>query len=168
MSFLNLSKLSKKTSLALAWLFLCTILSLTSGAAELETPFDIEADQLEVLQKEGRATFTGHVVATQKDLTLRCGKLLLLSQKAKAQNITEVVATENVHLTWQKDEAFGDKAVYNLPAQRITLTGDVTLTREGSTLKGNKLTYDLTTGKVKLVSNKGRVKAKIMPGQGTQ
>lgn len=154
----------------LLWgMFLACLSTATAFAAgDLDNPFDIEADTLEVLQEEGIATFAGHVVAKQEDLTLRCDKLTLRTSRAEVKAIDHVVAEGHVYFTWNKDEAEGDHAVYDLTKQHITLTGQVRLKRDGNVLTGTKLTYDLPTGKVRLVNSgsNGRVKATIVPGQG--
>ena len=49
------------------------------AAQESQTPkdVDIEADQMEVLDKESRAIFRGHVIATRGSTTLKCDTLIV-------------------------------------------------------------------------------------------
>ena len=64
--------------------------------------------------------------------------------------------------------ATGDSAVYDKPQNKIWLIGHVTLSDGGNVTKGDKLTYDLTSGQatVDTGSTSGRVKGLFIPGSG--
>jgi lipopolysaccharide export system protein LptA len=64
--------------------------------------------------------------------------------------------------------ATGDSAVYDKPQNKIWLIGHVTLSDGGNVTKGDKLTYDLTSGQatVDTGGTSGRVKGLFIPGSG--
>ena len=57
----------------------------------------------------------------------------------------------------------GDKAIYNLKSEKILISGDVSVFRDGNILNGNELTIDLMTS-ISIIkgSNKKQVSAKII------
>lgn len=54
-----------------------------------------------------------------------------------------------VLLTSKKDDqtATGNEGFYDVKAQKVTMTGDVTLSQKGNVVKGEKLLIDLATGR---------------------
>jgi lipopolysaccharide export system protein LptA len=58
--------------------------------------------------------------------------------------------------------ATGDRAAYDKPQNKVWLFGNVTLSDGGNVTKGDKLTYDLTTGEATI--DAGRVKGLFVPG----
>jgi lipopolysaccharide export system protein LptA len=57
----------------------------------------------------------------------------------------------------------GDKAIYNLKSEKIIISGDVSVFRDGNILNGNELTIDLMTS-ISIIkgSNKKQVSAKVI------
>ena len=57
----------------------------------------------------------------------------------------------------------GDKAIYNLKSEKILISGDVSVFRDGNILNGNELTIDLMTS-ISIIkgSNKKQVSAKVI------
>ena len=57
----------------------------------------------------------------------------------------------------------GDKAIYNLKSEKIIISGDVSVFRDGNILNGNELTIDLMTS-ISIIkgSNKKQVSAKVV------
>ena len=155
-----------------------------------DKPIHIEADALEVLDEQGKAIFTGNVVAEQDGAVLRTVELTVFyeggamkngvgSEKKPAssdgrppeqqKSISRLVANGKVVVTTADQEATGDKAVFQMKENTVTMTGDVVLTQGTNVLRGTKLVVNLTTGRSTLVSDEsggkpGRVTGMFTPG----
>jgi lipopolysaccharide export system protein LptA len=144
-------------------------------------PIEINADALEVLQEENRAIFTGHVVAIQEKIRLKSEKMTVFykspdeKQKKEGQDAIQKIEVEgNVFMTTPDETASGASGVYDVENKRILLNNNVVLTRGKNTLKGDKLVYDLGTGKSSVSSTgaasqeggkKERVRALFVPDE---
>jgi lipopolysaccharide export system protein LptA len=147
-------------------------------------PIDITADELEVRQQEGVATFKGDVDAVQGELTLSADALDVFYGDAgggagtaaggaagggdgPAGEIRRVVARGDVVVSSPREIARGSEGVYDLAERRITLTGDVVLTRDDNVLRGNRLDIDLASGVSRLrgTGDDGRVRARFAPAE---
>ncbi len=62
----------------------------------------------------------------------------------------------------------GDNGSYDKDQNKVTLTGNVTLSQGTNITKGDKLVYDLTSGQAQVFSGQtyGRVKSIFTPGSG--
>jgi lipopolysaccharide export system protein LptA len=150
------------------------------------TPIDITADQLDVLQADSKATFSGNVVAIQGDVRLTAEKMTVYYRKqgqseaqakgkaaGEANAIRRIEVEKNVFLSTPGETASGASGVYDIEKNQIMLDKNVVLTRDKNTLKGDHLTYDFGTGKSTLTSaggavdaggrGKGRVRALFIP-----
>ena len=141
--------------------------------ATSKQPINIEADQLVYFNKEGRAIYTGNVVAVQGDTTLKCSKLIIFMEKntpasgpqkpgqakpdasSQASTTSQAPGSNGVrHMDiegpvtlYSKDQvATSDHGVYDKPTNTAILTGNVVMTQGTNITKGDRLTYDLTTG----------------------
>ncbi len=147
-----------------------------------EKPIEISADQLEVQQENQLAVFSGNVVAVQGGITMKSARMLVYysnsgskeSSGGMAQGIRQIVADGGVFFTSATETARGQQATYDVNGEQITMTGDVVLTREQNVLKGQKLVYNLKTGRSVLGSGGGstttgggggRVKGLFVPGK---
>lgn len=141
-------------------------------------PIEITADELEVRQAEQVATFSGEVDAVQGEMTLSADVLdVFYGDEAGAADgagdgagepmgdIRRVVARGNVVVTSPRETARGSEGVYDLRTRRITLTGDVVLTRDDNVLRGNRLEIDLASGvsRMRAAGDDGRVRARFVP-----
>jgi lipopolysaccharide export system protein LptA len=83
--------------------------------------------------------------------------------------ITKIEATGEVVITSDKDQTTtSDWAIYDLPAQQVTVGGNVVLTQGENVLKGDKLVIDLKTGESRFENSGndaagGRIRALFMP-----
>ncbi|MCJ2138705.1 LptA/OstA family protein [Methylobacterium sp. E-066] len=152
-------------------------------------PIKIDADRLDVFDRENRAVFVGNVVAVQGESTIRCSTMTVYykrgkdsSEKAEAKAAdaaAEAPAPKNpaengIHkvdcagpvTVVQKDQvATGDHAVFDQDAKRIVLTGNVVLSQCQNVTRGQRLVYDMGTGRANMdpVAG-GRVSALFVPG----
>ena len=85
--------------------------------------------------------------------------------------ITKIEARGNVVITSEDDQTTtSDWALYDLPAQQVTVGGNVVLTQGKNVLKGDRLVIDLTTGESRFENTGnaaagGRIRALFMPKQ---
>lgn len=137
-------------------------------------PIQIEADQLEVREKDKTAVFSGNVSVRQDDATLRTQRLVVFytgegsglsngAGGAPQQNISRLEATGKVLVTSRDQTATGDQANFDVQARKLELSGNVTLTQGKNVLRGGKLLVDLTTGEARMVSSAQRVQMLLVP-----
>ena len=139
-----------------------------------DQPIEITADALDVHQDEHKAIFTGNVIAVQGTSSLRSKVMTAFynqenkpkpgaaaaakpaGQQDAPPGISSIEADENVVFTTPQETATGDKGVYTAADDTIVLTGStVTLTRDQNVLKGQKLVYNMGTGRSVLTSTGG-------------
>ncbi len=136
-------------------------------AKKPDKPVDIEADQMEIKDKEKQAIFTGNVDAKRSDVTLRCDRLVVdygEAKQADGTNKTEVSkldATGNVVIITAKEKITGDWAKMNVKTNDLVVGGNVTLVQGNTVLRGQKLNANLDTNKVEMSG--GRVKGSFLP-----
>ena len=89
----------------------------------------------------------------------------------KDAQITKIEAKGDVVITSKDDQTTtSDWAIYDLPAQQVTVGGNVVLTQGKNVLKGDRLVIDLTTGESRFENTGnpatgGRIRALFMPKQ---
>ena len=87
----------------------------------------------------------------------------------KDAQITKIEAKGEVIITSEDDQTTtSDWAIYDLPAQQVTVGGNVVLTQGKNVLKGDRLVIDLTTGESRFentgnAATGGRIRALFMP-----
>jgi lipopolysaccharide export system protein LptA len=162
-------------------------------------PIDIESDVLTVYDAKKYATFSGNVKAVQGTTTLRAKELnvhyvgggdKLTGQKGDAApagnqtaaqgaqgvgnstQISKIEAKGEVVITSENDQTTtSDWALYDVPAQLVTVGGNVVLTQGQNVLKGDRLIINLKTGESRFENTGnttagGRIRALFMPKQG--
>ena len=153
-------------------------------------PISIEADKLVYFDKEQKAIYSGNVVAIQGDTRLTCSIMTIHMTKAPAagapaagapavkvadagsapaaesSSVSHLDCAGPVTVLSKTQTATGDSAVYDKPQNKIWIFGHVTLSDRGNVTKGDKLTYDLTSGEatVDTGGTSGRVKGLFLPG----
>ena len=155
------------------------------GGAGSKEPIKIDADRLDVFDKEGKAVFKGNVVAVQGETTMRCTTLTVFyerqSQKdagqagaPKAQPAAAASPNDSVkHIDCagpvtvvSKDQiATSDNATFDRVANKVVLTGNAALSQCQNVTRGERIVYDLNTGVANVETTPGgRVKALFVPG----
>jgi len=131
-------------------------------------PISIDADKLVYYDKEQKAIYSGNVVAIQGDSKLTCSALTIFLARNEAPNgaskegagaaasgegpsastsqVKRMEASGPVTVVSKTQVATGDRGVYDKTENKVWLFGNVTLSDGGNVTKGDKLTYDLTTG----------------------
>lgn len=143
-------------------------------------PIKIDADRLDVFDRENKAVFAGNVVAVQGDSTIRCSTMTVRYKRGKdaksdaksdakagadapapapaekspaamGENGIQRVECAGPVTVVQKDQvATGDNAVFDQEAKRIVLTGNVVLSQCQNVTRGSRLVYDMNTGRANM------------------
>jgi lipopolysaccharide export system protein LptA len=162
--------------------------------ANSKEPISIDADKLDYFDKEQKAIYTGNVVAIQGDSKLTCTILTIFLAKAEPQasdaagktasaaatpaaatgvgvgsggsQVKHMDATGPVTVVSKTQVATGDRGSYDKEQNKVWLFGNVTLSDSGNVTKGDKLTYDMTTGEavVEVDKSSERVHGQFIPG----
>ncbi len=169
-----------------------------------DEPIDIESDVLTVYDAKKYATFKGNVKAVQGTTTLRAAELdvhyvggaeKITGQKpaeaapatgqtaapaakdgaSPESQISKIEARGSVVITSKDDQTTtSDWALYDVPAQLVTVGGNVVLSQGQNVLKGERLIINLKTGESRFENpgnvatggTGGRIRALFMPKQG--
>ena len=144
--------------------------------SDSKDPVSIDAEKLEMRDKEGVAVFTGNVAVKQGDIMLRAGRMQVFYAKTKegddkpkggigglsgaglgAGGIEKLEVDGKVYLKSGTQVATGDAGVYDAKAQTMVLTGKKVVLSDGDNIAtGCKLTANTQTGKAFLESCKGQ------------
>jgi len=137
-------------------------------------PVHIEAERLEVRDKDKVATFFGKVQVNQGDTTMRCKTLTVFYDAGAAdakngaakpvakigpsaeQKIKKLEARGEVVVTQNDQVATGDSALFDMDTNVVTMLGNVVLTQGQNVLRGSKLVVDMTTGFSRVESGSGK------------
>jgi lipopolysaccharide export system protein LptA len=127
-----------------------------------DEPVQIEAATLDVRDKDKIATFSGNVHVIQGDTDLRTKKLVVFYEDAAANKDNNIKAAEpgpggssqikrleaigDVFVTQKNQTAQGEKGVFDMKTNTITLTGNVIVSQGQDVLRGERLVVDRTTG----------------------
>lgn len=147
-------------------------------------PIKIDADRLDVKDKESMAVFSGNVVAVQGKTTIRCSKMTILydnrgqglpGQAAAAPRpqaasggagdtggIKRLECEGPVTVTSEDQVATGQRAVFDREKDIVTMTGQVALAKGPNVTRGERLVYNTRTGIANIEG--GRVQGFFVPG----
>ena len=141
-------------------------------------PIKIDADKLDVLDKENRAVFTGKVVAVQGETTVRCSVMTVFyegrqgpgakpAEPAPApgagndSSIRRIECKGPVTVVSKTQTATGDNAVFDRASNRVIMTGNVALNDGPNITRGERLVYNTETGIANVEG--GRVQGFFVP-----
>jgi lipopolysaccharide export system protein LptA len=152
-----------------------------------DKPIQINAASLEMRDKDKAATFSGNVKVVQGDTTMLCKTLVVFydnnDQPADAKKpamksatpgpsgssaIRKLEAKGGVVVTQKDSTVTGDRGIFDMRANTVTMHGNVLLTKDKNVLRGDRLVVDLTTGVSRVESDSGRVQGvfQAAPQQG--
>ena len=138
-----------------------------------DKPIRIDAQSLEVRDKDKAATFAGNVKVVQGDTTMYC-KVLVVSYEQNqggpkpaqmkaaspgpggSSSISRLDAKGGVRVEQKDQVVTGDTGIFDAKSNLITVNGNVVLTQQQNVLKGDKLIVDMTTGVSRVESTSGR------------
>lgn len=143
-------------------------------------PITIDADRLEVLDKDKKAVFTGNVVAMRGDMTVRSSTMTVFydadlaggatantpaAAASSNKNVRRIEMTGKVLFVQRDQQATGDGAVYERASETLVLTGNVVLTQCQNVVTGPRLVVNLRTNQAQVEGAPGaRVRSILVPG----
>lgn len=136
--------------------------SLAHAQAPAPDFVDISSDRQEILDQDDRALFVGNVNAIRGDTRLRADEaeaFLARNAQTGQRRIERIVARGDVFYVTPAETARGDRGVYDLDTETITLTGGVVLTQGCNVSTGQELVINLRTGISRLTGGNGRVRS---------
>ena len=147
----------KKIYLIILIFFNSYVLSAEENISYLE----IESDELIITENPLVSKFIGNVYAKNEENQFWGDTILINYNNDKKINL--ITAVGNVIIEREEERIKGDKAIYNLKSEKIIISGDVSVFRDGNILNGNELTIDLMTS-ISIIkgSNKKQVSAKVI------
>jgi len=143
-------------------------------------PIRIDADRLDVFDRESKAVYAGNVVAVQGDTTMRCTTLTIHFERQRGggaapqpaaagsdQNdaIRRIECKGPVTVLSKDQVATGDDAVYDRVAGQVVMTGNVALSQGPNVTRGERMVYDVNAGVANIETKPGgRVRGLFVPG----
>ncbi len=142
--------------------------SLASFKTDPKSPVDITADSLDLDDKRKVAVFRGDVEAKQDTFKIRSAELHAfykgeagLTDAAnpgaaktgdkQPTELTRIEARKDVYVTSKDGQtATGDWADYDAKTNKVTMGGNVVLSRNKNMVRGTRLLIDLTSGESKI------------------
>ncbi|MGX1740562.1 LptA/OstA family protein [Bosea sp. NPDC055353] len=152
-------------------------------------PIKIDADKLDVLDKENKAVFSGNVVAVQGETTVRCTVMTVLYEgrggpggtagrpatpapapspaaagaggQANDSSIKRILCKGPVTVVSKTQAATSDNAEFDRANNVVIMTGNVALNDGPNVTRGEKLIYNTTTGIANVQG--GRVQGLFVP-----
>ena len=140
-------------------------------------PISINAGRLDFLDKESKLVYSGGVVASQGDATLKCSKLTIFLVKGAMKNaqsgsgssgdqIERMEAAGPVTITSKDQVGTGNSGLFDKKKNVVYLIGNPVLTQGSNITRGGpkaRLVYDLNSGRAR-ISGGGRVTSVFVPG----
>jgi lipopolysaccharide export system protein LptA len=124
-------------------LLLAALMACPCGAALAANPVRITADTFVINEAQTEAVFTGNVQVVRPGLTVWADKVVVDYGEGGIESIKSFVATGNVRLKTQDQDATGDSATFNPETQILRLSGNVTVVNAAGTLNGPELQINL-------------------------
>ncbi|HEX7883432.1 MAG TPA: LptA/OstA family protein, partial [Afipia sp.] len=139
-----------------------------------DKPIQIDAASLEMRDKDKAATFSGNVKVVQGDTTMLCKTLVVFYDNDQAaggkkpamktatpgpagsSSVRRLEAKGGVTVTQKDQTVTGDRGVFDMRANTVTMFGNVLLTKEKNVMRGDRLIVDLTTGISRVEADGGR------------
>ena len=149
-------------------------------------PIKIDANKLDVLDKDNKAVFSGNVVAVQGETTVRCSVMTVFYEgrgqggaprpaqpAAQSQGqgndgaIKRIECSGPVTVVSKTQAATSDNAVFDRANNQVIMTGNVALNDGPNITRGDRLVYNTQTG-IANVTSSGRVQGYFVPNQGEE
>lgn len=138
-----------------------------------KAPITVDASKLEYFDKDQKLIYSGGVVATQGESTMRASVMVVFlarpgeaaTLQAETGRIRRIEAAGPVTVTQVDQVGTGDSGVYDKNENKVYLIGNVVLSQGPNVTKGeraSKLVYDLDTGYAQVIG--GRVNSIFTPG----
>ena len=170
--------------------------SLGGLGGDSKEPIKIDADKLDVLDKDNRAVFTGNVVAVQGETTVRCTIMTVFyegrggtgngngqpgakpaappatpapsaaANGGQDSSIKRIECKGPVTVVSKTQAATSDNAVFDRANNQVIMTGNVALNDGPNITRGERLVYNTATGIANVENKGGRVQGFFVPNSG--
>lgn len=150
-------------------------------------PIKIDANKLDVLDKDSKAVFSGNVIAVQGETTVRCSVMTVFyegrgqggtpkpaqpaaqgqGQGANDGAIKRIECAGPVTVVSKTQAATSDNAVFDRANNQVIMTGNVALNDGPNITRGDRLVYNTQTG-IANVTSSGRVQGYFVPNSGEE
>lgn len=147
-------------------------------------PIRIDANKLEVFDRESRAVYTGDVVAVRGKTTLRGSQMQIFYNRNRQGGngaagrtagppaagdqgaIEKIIVKGPVSVVCETQTATAKEMIYDAAARKVFLNGDVVVADGPNILRGERIVYDTETGQATVTTTPGgRVQSVIEQGQ---
>lgn len=136
---------------------------------DTEQPINIESDSQSLDMENNTVTLTDNVVITQGSIKINAAKVVIKRQEGKKETIDSEGAPVLFQQTLDSGKPVNGQAQrvhYDLGTEFLTLTGNAELKQYDSSIKAEKITYDVKKQQLKATgSQKSRVKTVLLPNQ---
>lgn len=136
------------------------LLSSMPDAGLLARPLEVSADKLELINKEGRAIYTGRAKALRDTTTVTCDTLTVFY--AAGREVSRITADGNVVAVDKDRTATGEHANYDNLTGILVVDGNPKARMGQRTVKGDVVTF--TTGLDKVEITKAKT---VAPNEGS-
>jgi LPS export ABC transporter protein LptC/lipopolysaccharide transport protein LptA len=116
--------------------------------------YKFAADKFVYLLKDGTYIFEGNVVVRGERMDMFCDKVRVLSNRDAMEKIE---AESQVRIVTKGTIAKSQRAVYYFKEDRVVLTEEPEIVRDNLAMKGEVITYNLTTDKFSVDQPKMRI-----------
>ncbi len=153
---------------------ICGLLLSLSNVYALEKdstqPISIESTSQDFDMLKNTITFDGNVIITQGSIKINADKVVVLRQEGKKEIINAYGSPMKFHQILDGGKPIdgqANKAHYDLGSEFLTLTGNAQLKQLDSSVKANKITYDVKKQQLKATKKgkRSRVKTILIPTQ---
>lgn len=122
---------------------------------DVDQPFDISADSVEVQDKANIAVFSGNVNVEQGDLILKADTLRVFYERdGDTPTILRLDARGDVEFRSPSEDVRSAWSIYDVRREIVTMGGQVRFNSEDARLAGDRLELNLRTGRTTLDSDK--------------
>ncbi len=138
-------------------------------------PIQIEADRLEVRDNEKIAIYQGNVRVRQGETLLKTSELRVhyrgnATGGAPGSGVDRIETAGPVTVRSGEQTASGDRAVFEMARDLVTLSGNVVIADGENVVRGNRLVVDLKARKASMyggtsATGEGRVQTVINPNR---
>lgn len=136
---------------------------LNLGSHASNAPIAVSADRFSGDLNTKAGAYQGNVIVSQGNFKLHADRVDVKTQKGA---INDIVATGHVLFDAPNGQAQGQKGIYQVNLRKITLSGNVVLTRQKNVMRGTQLVINLETGLAQLTAQGmpgGRVEGLFVP-----
>jgi lipopolysaccharide export system protein LptA len=154
----------------LAFVLLAASAAASARESDRQQPMSLEAEDTDaVLTDDGETRLTGNVAITQG--TLRIDADAATISRAKGDVVRVVFEGKPARMQQENDngaqmKAQGNRIDYDVDAESVVLSGNVAVDQAGDSMRGERITYDLKSGRLKAAgdgSGDGRIRMTIQP-----